>query len=74
MKEAFILGKRNSRGTASRRLEDGGEQERQLVGQYRRWQQALAIRFRKTSVVLGELAEDYERDAERIDVETRRRR
>ncbi len=71
--DGFVVGKENARGVTSRGIGDGGMQERKLAAQYRHWQMALAIPFPKTSALLGQLAEHYERDAQWMDVEDRRR-
>jgi hypothetical protein len=69
----FVIGKQNLRGVTSRSLGDGGEQERQLAAQYEGWQRALAVSHPRTSALLGRLAEAYRSDANREDVEVRKR-
>lgn len=71
--DGFVVGKQNARGVTTRGIGEGGMQERQLAAQYQAWQKALAIRFPKTSALVGQLAEHYERDAHWIDVEVHRR-
>ena len=72
--EGFVVGRQNGRGGTSRSIGDGGNQERVLARQYRDWQRSLAITAPITSALLGQLAEHYERDANWMDVEDRRRR
>jgi hypothetical protein len=69
----FVVGKQNLRGMTSRSLGDGGEQERQLAAQYETWQRALAVSHPRTSALLGQLAEIYRSEANREDVEVRKR-
>lgn len=69
----FWVGKRNLRGVTSRSPGDGGDQERQLATQYEMWQRALAVSNPRTSALLGRLADEYRSDANREDVETRKR-
>lgn len=56
----------NSRGVTSRGVYDGGDQERPLAAQYRVWATAVEA-WPRTSRLLRELADDYERDARRED-------
>lgn len=60
------LGVVNSRGVTSRGVYDGGDQERALAARYREWAHT-AERWPRTSRLLRELADDYERDARRED-------
>ncbi len=46
------IGLRNRRGVTSRRSSDGGEQERDLVKQYREFSAATALEWPRTSAVL----------------------
>jgi len=71
--DGFVVGKRNQRGITSRAPCDGGEQERQLVAEYETWQRALAVSNPRTSAMLGRLAEGYRSEANREDVEVRKR-
>ena len=71
--EGFLVGKRNLRGVTSRSPGDGGQQERQLAGQYEEWQRALAVSNPRTSALLGRLAEGYRSDANWEDVEVKKR-
>ena len=56
------MGRINSRGVATRGVYDGGDQERALAARYAGWAQTVG-RWPRTSRLLRELAEDYERDA-----------
>jgi hypothetical protein len=46
----------------------GGVQERALAQQYRTWAQAMAPGSPRTAAVLQAIADDYERDAHREDI------
>jgi hypothetical protein len=72
-KDGFVVGRINMRGVTSRSIGDGGEQERQLAGEYRRWQSAIAVAAPATSGLLGRLAHSYDSDATRMDTDDRRR-
>lgn len=71
LKDAFIAGRFTDRGVTTRSIGDGGAQERQLAQEYRRWQNALSIRWPVTSGLLGRIAVDFDRDAVRMDVDDR---
>lgn len=62
----FHLGVVNSRGVTSRGVYDGGDQERALAARYREWATAVEA-WPRTSRLLRELVDDYERDARRED-------
>lgn len=62
------VGRLNSRGVTSRGVYDGGAQERALAAQYREWADQTKG-WPRTSRLLKELAESYERDALREDLE-----
>ncbi len=57
----------NSRGITSRGAFDGGEQERELAVRYLDWSKVAAGNWPRTSRILRQLAEAYERDAHRED-------
>lgn len=57
----FALGVRNSRGAHWR--DKGGEQERVLAAQYRRWADELKFEFPHVGGVLEDIAVDYERES-----------
>ena len=63
------IGMTNSRGVTSRGIYDGGQQERELAARYRDWAKITASQWPRTSRVLRGLADDYERDARRMDLE-----
>ena len=52
----------NARGFHSRRMEDGGEQERELAAKYRAWSRRLSFEYPYVSGVLERIADDYERE------------
>jgi hypothetical protein len=57
----------NDRGTTSRGVFDGGEQERVLVAKYREQAEQLVDRWPRVAAVLNDLADSYERDARHED-------
>lgn len=64
----------NSRGTTSRGVFDGGDQERIVAAGYAEQAEKFADRWPRTASVLRDLAEGYEREARRMDEEAERRR
>ncbi len=60
----------NSRGVVSRGLGDGGRQERELAEKYRNIYDALKVRWPRTASILRELAEGYESEAKREDIDS----
>ena len=63
LESGLSLGLRNRRGVTTRRPSDGGEQERDLVKQYRHSSTATALEWPRTSAVLERIAQSYEEDA-----------
>jgi hypothetical protein len=63
----------NSRGTTIRDPYAGGEPERALAEQLRADATGLEARWPRTARMLRDLADDYERDADRLDGEAQRR-
>lgn len=63
-----VLGRFNSRGVTSRAVYAGGQKERDLAEQYRDWSNMVRTSWPRTSRILRDLAESYERDARREDV------
>jgi hypothetical protein len=60
----------NSRGVVSRNPSDGGRQEKDLAGKYNEMSRATNIKWPRTSSMLRSLAESYERDAQREDLDS----
>lgn len=60
-------GRFNSRGMAFRSLEDGGAEERQLAAQHRTWADEVSDRWPRTGALLRQIADDYDRWANRED-------
>jgi excisionase family DNA binding protein len=69
LESGFAIGTLNSRGTTTRGVYDGGSQERALAANYRSWGEAVINRWPRTGRVLMQLADDYERQARREDLE-----
>lgn len=61
------IGKANQRGMTSRGIYEGGQSERELAAQFRDWSSVVAGHWPRTSRLLRELAESYEREARRQD-------
>ena len=73
--DGFNIGVLNGRGAYSRRIDEGGVQERELAAKYRGWAQQRAFDYPYVSSVLERIAADYDQEAKREDtqVEIRRR-
>ena len=69
LENGLVLGRLNSRGVTTRGLYDGGQQERVLAAQYRDWSTSTKTSWPRTSRILRSIAESYERDAIREDLE-----
>ena len=65
--KGFVIGKLNVRGVTTRGVGEGGEQERELAAEYRRWAQLRRVDYPFTSSVIDRIAEWYDHDAERED-------
>jgi len=65
---------RNDRGVTTRGMLDGGDQELDLAGKYRRQADRLTDRWPRIAAVLRGLAEGYEHEARRHDEDAERRR
>lgn len=63
----------NMRGVTIRGMFDGGDQERKLAADYRTWA-GIVAKWPRTSAMLVRIAESWEHDAEREDLEVRQRR
>jgi len=68
LENGLHIGKSNARGITSRGVYDGGDQERVLAAQFRDWSSITAGRWPRTSRLLRELSESYEREAAREDL------
>jgi hypothetical protein len=58
----------NKRGTYSKGINEGGDQERELAKRYKAWADAT-LKYPRTSAMLTTISEDWARNAERADVE-----
>jgi hypothetical protein len=72
MLKGFCIGKSNRRGVTTRMPRDGGQQEQDLVAQYRAWSAVVGAEHPYTSKALDRLALSYEHDAEREDEQAAR--
>ena len=59
----------NSRGVTSRSPTEGGQQERDLADKYRRFATSASTKWPRTAAMLIRIAESYERDARRHDLD-----
>ena len=73
LEEGLELGVYNRRGVTVRMPHDGGEQERELVRSYRRDAEAMRFERQRTAAVLNRIADRYEGDANREDVNAEQR-
>jgi hypothetical protein len=69
MRKGFTHGVLNKRGVTSRSLADGGSQERDLAATYRGYAEQVQLLQPNMASVLEKLAQYYERDGRREDVE-----
>jgi hypothetical protein len=69
LENGIVLGKLNSRGFTTRNVYEGGHQERQIAQQYREWSKITRTRWPRTARILRDLADSYERQARREDLE-----
>ena len=69
------VGVYNARGAHSRGLDEGGQQERELSARYRMWAKRLVFAYPRVAGILEDIAQAYDRDAERhdSDVQVRKR-
>lgn len=59
----FDMGVHNQRGVTSRGMNDGGEQERQLVKKYREYAEKCKVSWPRTALTLRHIADHYEAEA-----------
>lgn len=67
IEDGLRTGEINRRGVTTRRLDDGGAQERALAEKYGRWASELAISAPRAAAVLRRIVGDYEAWAKRED-------
>lgn len=72
MIEGFEIGKSSRRGLTTRMPRDGGALEREEEMKYRVWAKAISYEHPYTSKALGNLAEQYEREAQWHDEDAER--
>lgn len=71
--DGFEMGVYNARGVVTRRLDEGGVQERQLSARYRAWAERLAFEYPYVARILERIANGYDSEAEHEDSEVRAR-
>jgi len=59
----------NSRGVVTKNLDEGGEQERQLVDEYERWANLVNDKWPRTAAMLRQVAASYQHEATRSDID-----
>jgi hypothetical protein len=67
LRERFDLGVRNARGVTVRGPYDGGNQERDLAGKYRKLALRYGNSYPRVSALITSIAEEYDWDASRAD-------
>ena len=72
LETGVYIGVKNRRGTTSRGVTDGGEQERNLAKQYRDHADAVRFEWPRTAAALGRIAESYETEAKEHDDDAER--
>lgn len=73
MRGGFHTGVLNKRGAHWRALNEGGRQERDLAAQYEKYAQALYNSHPALAATLADIADSYQRDARREDLDARLR-
>ena len=68
IERGFALECFNKRGTYSKGINEGGDQERELAKRYKAWSDAT-LKYPRTSAMLIAISEDWVRNAERADIE-----
>ena len=63
IQQGFTVGKFNSRGPYFRRIDEGGDQEREISAQYRSWAQQRRAEHPFASRVVSGIAKWYDKDA-----------
>jgi excisionase family DNA binding protein len=69
IEKGLVIGRINSRGVTCWGVEEGGQKERDFAKQHREWSQITHAAWPRTARLLRELADSYERDARREDLE-----
>jgi hypothetical protein len=72
LERGIFIGVKNKRGTTTRGVTDGGEQERDLAKQYRDHADAVRFEWPRTAAVLGRIAESYDAEAKAHDDDAER--
>ena len=65
----FSIGIYNKRGTVTKSFFEGGQQERELAEQFRKYADKWSVRYPRTASILTKIAEDYENEGKRMDKE-----
>ncbi len=73
MRRGLHTGVLNKRGAHWRSLDEGGKQERDLAAQYEKYAQALYNSHPALATTLADIADSYQRDARREDLDARLR-
>lgn len=69
LNQGFKIGTKNKRGSYTKAMDEGGEQEVSLAEKFRNYADNLNTRFPKTASLLVDIAESYENQAKREDEE-----
>ena len=73
MSDGFRVAIYNKRGFVTKSPSDGGQQEKKLAEEYKRYADNWAVRYPHTASILMKIAAGYENDAKREDKEAERR-
>jgi len=71
IEEGLEVGLYNQRGATMRALGEGGKQERELAEKYQQQADKIKYMWPRAASVLGRIADSYERDAARFDLEVK---
>lgn len=74
IEQGIYIGRFSMRGVYSKALYEGGNQERELEQQYRRWAEASRSRWPRTAALMDKIAEGWRREAVREDEEAEQER
>ena len=73
IEDGVMMGLIRKRGPTWRAMNDGGDQEREIAAQYRRFSQTLRIEWPQTAAMLERIAQFYENDARQHDQDVEKR-
>jgi len=73
LEDGFMIVIYNKSEVVIKSINEGGEQERSLAEQYKKYSERISIQYPKTSAILKKVVEVYENEARREDGEAKKR-